>query len=98
MDRRAFLQRAIAAGAGGAVLPHLAMATAGAQTATPGESPYGPLATEPDENGLLLPEGFTSRCSGKKAHRSLPSSRAHATPTRPLPPASPNFLKRRLLC
>ncbi|MBP7630422.1 MAG: DUF839 domain-containing protein [Acidimicrobiales bacterium] len=61
MDRRAFLQRAIAAGAGGAVLPHLAMATAGAQTATPGESPYGPLATEPDENGLLLPEGFTSR-------------------------------------
>lgn len=26
-----------------------------------GDSPYGPLRTEPDENGLLLPEGFTSR-------------------------------------
>ena len=34
---------------------------AAAQTATPGESPYGPLRAEPDENGLLLPEGFTSR-------------------------------------
>jgi secreted PhoX family phosphatase len=32
-----------------------------AQTAAPGASPYGDLATEPDENGLLLPEGFTSR-------------------------------------
>lgn len=36
-------------------------APAGAQPAEPGASPYGPLATEPDENGLLLPEGFTSR-------------------------------------
>ena len=33
----------------------------GAQSAEPGESPYGALATEPDENGLRLPEGFTSR-------------------------------------
>ncbi|MCU1369655.1 MAG: translocation protein TolB [Ilumatobacteraceae bacterium] len=32
-----------------------------AQSATPGPSPYGELATEPDENGLLLPAGFTSR-------------------------------------
>jgi hypothetical protein len=32
-----------------------------AQTASPGESPYGDLATQPDANGLLLPEGFTSR-------------------------------------
>jgi hypothetical protein len=32
-----------------------------AQSATPGESPYGDLATEPDANGLLLPAGFTSR-------------------------------------
>ena len=64
MDRRQFLQRAVAAGVGGAVVPHLAMA-AGASTgqagAAPGEGPYGPLATTPDENGLLLPEGFTSR-------------------------------------
>ncbi|HWJ62293.1 MAG TPA: alkaline phosphatase PhoX [Acidimicrobiales bacterium] len=58
IDRRQFLQRAIAAGAGAAVIPS---AMASAQTAKPGESPYGELATEPDENGLLLPEGFTSR-------------------------------------
>jgi hypothetical protein len=56
-----FLQGAIVAGAGGAVLPNLSMATAGAQPAEPGASPYGPLAAEPDENGLRLPEGFTSR-------------------------------------
>ena len=30
-------------------------------SATPGESPYGPLSETPDENGLLLPAGFTSR-------------------------------------
>ncbi len=29
--------------------------------AAPGESPYGPLSDTPDENGLLLPAGFTSR-------------------------------------
>jgi len=40
------------------------MATASAQAAKPGASPYGPLATEPDENGLLLPAGFTSRIIG----------------------------------
>lgn len=46
------------------MLTNLSMATATAhprQPVTPGESPYGPLATTPDENGLLLPEGFTSR-------------------------------------
>ncbi|MGN6695519.1 MAG: alkaline phosphatase PhoX [Aquihabitans sp.] len=58
IDRRQFLQRAIAAGAGAAVIPSTMVA---AQQATPGASPYGELATEPDENGLLLPEGFTSR-------------------------------------
>jgi len=61
MDRRQFLQRALASGAGGAVLPLWAVTSAGAQTAAPGESPYGPLATEPDANGLFLPDGFTSR-------------------------------------
>ncbi|HRW36925.1 MAG: DUF839 domain-containing protein [Acidimicrobiales bacterium] len=35
--------------------------TAGAQPAEPGASPYGPLADAPDEQGLLLPAGFTSR-------------------------------------
>ncbi len=62
MDRRQFLRSAVVTGAGAAVLPTLTMAApAGAQTATPGEGPYGPLASVPDENGLLLPEGFTSR-------------------------------------
>lgn len=61
IDRRLFLRGAIVAGAGGAVLPTLSMATAGAQTAEPGESPYGPLSDRPDQNGLHLPDGFTSR-------------------------------------
>lgn len=64
MDRRQFLRRGIGAAGAGAVLPMASMASAraaAAPTATPGESPYGPLATEPDENGLLLPAGFTSR-------------------------------------
>lgn len=65
MDRRQFLRNAVVTGAGATVLPSLAMAApAGAQTATPGAGPYGPLATAPDENGLLLPEGFTSRIVG----------------------------------
>jgi sugar lactone lactonase YvrE len=32
-----------------------------AAPATPGESPYGPLAATPDANGFRLPQGFTSR-------------------------------------
>src|SRR5688500_15441818 len=32
-----------------------------AAPAQPGPSPYGPLSDTPDANGLLLPEGFTSR-------------------------------------
>ena len=64
MDRRQFLRRGIGAVGAGAVLPTAAMVTAtkaGVPPATPGDSPYGPLRTEPDENGLLMPEGFTSR-------------------------------------
>jgi hypothetical protein len=38
-----------------------AAGAASAQRAEPAESPYGPLADQPDENGLQLPEGFTSR-------------------------------------
>src|SRR4051794_1669185 len=58
IDRRQFLRRAITAGTSAAVLP---AAMVSAQSATPGASPYGDLATEPDENGLLLPDGFTSK-------------------------------------
>ena len=61
MDRRQFLRRALQASAGGAVLGALPVSAAHGQTATPGEGPYGPLASAPDANGLLLPEGFTSR-------------------------------------
>lgn len=64
MDRRQFLRRGIGAVGAGAVLPSAAMvagAKAGVAPGVPGDSPYGPLRTEPDENGLLLPEGFTSR-------------------------------------
>jgi secreted PhoX family phosphatase len=59
MDRRRFLQAGVFTAGGTASLPLLAQA-AGAQTA--GTSPYGSIeGREPDENGLLLPEGFTSR-------------------------------------
>jgi secreted PhoX family phosphatase len=64
MDRRQFLHRALGASAGGAVVGMLPAAAALGQTAEPGEGPYGPLAAEPDENGLLLPDGFTSRIVG----------------------------------
>lgn len=49
------------------MLTNLSMATASArpgQAAQPGEGPYGPLSSTPDENGLLLPDGFTSRIVG----------------------------------
>lgn len=65
MDRRRFLKAGIMATGAGAVLPSavlVAPASAnGRSPARPGDSPYGPLASAPDENGLLLPAGFTSR-------------------------------------
>ena len=59
MNRRQFLTRAGGAGAAvglGAGFWERALA----QTAQPGDSPYGPLLA-PDGNGLRLPAGFTSR-------------------------------------
>lgn len=65
MDRRRFLKAGILAGGAGAVLPSAALVSPVAarrrDVAVPGESPYGPLSETPDENGLLLPAGFTSR-------------------------------------
>ncbi|MEQ8839606.1 MAG: DUF839 domain-containing protein [Acidimicrobiales bacterium] len=59
MDRRRFLQAGVFTAGGTAALPLLTNA-AGAQSA--GASPYGALdGIEPDENGLILPPGFTSR-------------------------------------
>lgn len=60
MDRRTFLRSALVAGGGAAALPTVAMAAPA--TAQAAEGPYGSIeGREADENGLLLPEGFTSR-------------------------------------
>jgi hypothetical protein len=63
VDRRTFLRRALVAGGGAAALPTVAMAAgAAAQAGSSPEGPYGSIAgREPDANGLVLPEGFTSR-------------------------------------
>ena len=66
MDRRHFLRAGVVATGAGVMLPTAMFArpaSAGSAegSATPGESPYGPLSDTPDENGLLLPAGFTSR-------------------------------------
>lgn len=60
MNRRQFLGRAALAGGALALGPDFWRA-AYAGGSTPGLGPYGALATEPDVNGILLPEGFTSR-------------------------------------
>lgn len=58
------MRNGIIATGGGAVLPTVAFVTP-SRAAAPGaptpSSPYGPLSDTPDENGLLLPAGFTSR-------------------------------------
>ncbi len=60
MDRRAFLQAGVI-GAGGLVAS--SSAAAARQPAATG--PYGSLdGIEPDANGVILPEGFTSRVVG----------------------------------
>ena len=68
MDRRSFVKSGMLAVGGGALLPSVSMvAPASAGPVSPGNapmkagSPYGPLSDVPDENGLLLPAGFTSR-------------------------------------
>ena len=60
MDRRQFLAWT-AAGVCGVTLGPAFWRNVFAQPAVPGDSPYGPIASEPDENGLRLPQGFTSR-------------------------------------
>ena len=60
MDRRHFLRAGILATGASAAVPSAAFARR-RDVATPGDSPYGPLSDTPDENGLLLPAGFTSR-------------------------------------
>ena len=60
MDRRAFLRRSAASTGVLVATTLVAGVPAGAQPATPGAGPYGPLL-DPDENGLMLPAGFRSR-------------------------------------
>ncbi len=58
MDRRSFLRAGIVTAGGATALPVIARA-AGAQSGT---GPYGSLeGIAPDENGVILPPGFTSR-------------------------------------
>lgn len=64
LNRRQFVVRTAGAALGGPALLALVGARvveAGVPLAAAGASPYGPLASTPDENGLLLPAGFTSR-------------------------------------
>ena len=61
MDRRGFFRIALASAGAAASLPTASMAGATSRR-QPAEGPYGSLdGRTPDENGLLLPEGFTSR-------------------------------------
>jgi secreted PhoX family phosphatase len=59
VDRRSFL-RSTALAAGVAALGPTFWQRAYAATAQPGPGPYGPLLA-PDANGVMLPQGFTSR-------------------------------------
>ena len=64
MDRRQFLKRSAAVTAVGYGLTHVgstANAGDGIPVASARNSPYGELANSPDANGILLPDGFTSR-------------------------------------
>ncbi len=64
MQRRDFV-RAGAAGLGLALGSF--WSSVHARPARVGPSPYGPLASAPDENGLLLPSGFSSRVVARTA-------------------------------
>lgn len=58
LDRRTFLQGGLAVAAGAGLLARGVAAGA----AEPGTGPYGSIAgRSPDRNGLILPEGFSSR-------------------------------------
>jgi len=60
MDRRQFLRNGLIGAAGVGMLSTLDMAAVSA--AEPGVGPYGSLeGIQPDANGIILPEGFTSR-------------------------------------
>ena len=61
ISRRSFLTHAVTGAGATAVLGPAFWARVWAAPAQPGPGPYGPLAATPDANGVLLPDGFTSR-------------------------------------
>jgi len=62
MDRRGFFRVALASAGATAMLPSASMAGASTAGRRSGPGPYGAIdGRGPDENGLLLPDGFTSR-------------------------------------
>ena len=63
MHRRTFIRQAAGTVLTGTTLAmsRPVSAVGGEPSATIGESPFGGLGLAPDENGILLPEGFTSR-------------------------------------
>jgi secreted PhoX family phosphatase len=71
IDRRQFLVGAATTSAGVALAASSGwwQTALALQTAAPGPGPYGPLATTPDANGLLLPKGFRSRVIGLSGER-----------------------------
>ena len=65
MDRRGFFRVALASAGATAMLPSASMAGAATRRRQGTDGPYGSIeGRTPDENGLLLPEGFTSRRIG----------------------------------
>lgn len=60
MDRRQFLRNALVGGAGLALGPSLWQTVLADPVTTATDGPYGPLGP-PDENGVRLPSGFSSR-------------------------------------
>lgn len=59
LTRRHFLRSGLTIAGAAAIVPSL-VRSAFAEPAQPGVSPYGPLRP-PDANGVMLPDGFTSR-------------------------------------
>ena len=79
MERRQFL-RAAAFGVGSAALGFTLTRDAIGYPTRPGRSPYGPLRPA-DRNGLLLPEGFSSRIIARSGRAVAGTShRWHAAP------------------
>ena len=88
MDRRGFFRVALASAGATAMLPSASMAGASTTPRRAGAGPYGAIdGRPPDENGLLLPEGFSSRVARRRrrAGRPTPTTAGTCSPTVPPP-------------